>query len=192
MKTKIFLLFFFFVIKLESQTVSNLGVVLNQIDSSITKINSGLTNINNIRVKYNSPPDLTFLQNHVYASFARNKSINDSAKVSVEYTLNEISVKYENPGREDFLGDFIADRLIELKGVYLVKDKNEIIETGNIFYSNKDRIPVDEIKNIQNSSLPFTQGKIPEEPFLTSLYEPLIAVSAIVVSVYLFFSVRSK
>jgi len=193
MKTKIFaMFFFFFVIQLKSQTISNLDIFLNQIDSSVITINAGLTNINRIKVNFTSPPSLSFLKNQTLTSFAKNKIISDSADVIVGYNLNEAIVKYDNPERENFFGDFLVDRIIELRGSAFIQNKSEITGSEKMFLHYKDKISVDEIKNLQNSSLSFTEGKIPEEPFLSSLYEPLIAVSAIAVSVYLFFTVRSK
>jgi len=53
-------------------------------------------------------------------------------------------------------------------------------------------VKVEEIKYLQNESFPFTTGKIPPEPFLSAIAEPLIAIGTAAAVVILFFSVRSK
>ena len=55
-----------------------------------------------------------------------------------------------------------------------------------------DTIALDKIDDLENKAYNFTRSEKPEEPFLSGLTEPLIAVSAIAVSIYLLFSVRSN
>lgn len=51
---------------------------------------------------------------------------------------------------------------------------------------------VSDVKNLENISYPFTQAQLPAEPFLASVYEPVIAVGVTAITVILFFTVRSK
>ena len=59
-------------------------------------------------------------------------------------------------------------------------------------FSIIDTVKVDELKYLQSESFPFTKGKIPPEPFLSGIAEPLIAIGVAAAVVILFFSVRSK
>ena len=63
--------------------------------------------------------------------------------------------------------------------------------TENI-YDKSDTVLFDEIKSLSNSSLPFTKGEAPAEPFFASLWEPVIAVGTAIVTIFLFFTIRSK
>ena len=58
--------------------------------------------------------------------------------------------------------------------------------------SEEDRVPFSDIVKIENRALPFTQGRIPDEPLFSSLLEPIIAIGTTVVTVFLLFSVRSN
>ena len=92
--------------------------------------------------------------------------------------------------RDGLLGDEKVPRILELKGNYLIKNSKETVKTFEYFYA--DTISVDEIKSVENISYPFTQAEVPAEPFFSNLWEPVIAIGAAAVAVYLFFSVRSK
>ena len=55
-----------------------------------------------------------------------------------------------------------------------------------------DTISYDNFAFIENNSLPFTNANVPSEPFLPSIIEPVIAITAIAVTIILFFTVRTK
>ncbi|GAB4135383.1 MAG: hypothetical protein Fur0015_08240 [Ignavibacteriales bacterium] len=193
MKTRnILLLLFCFVIQIKSQTVTNIDLFYNQIDSVVIKIKRELSGVEKIKLEFISPADLSYLKSHVFYSFAKNKIISDTANDAVEFKIDKASVRYENLEKENFLGEFIADRFIEVSGSYLIKKNSDIVFSHDIHEEYSDKVSASDIKELENNSLPFTQGKFPAEPFFNSLYEPIIAVSAIAISVYLFFSVRSK
>ena len=82
---------------------------------------------------------------------------------------------------------WLADKLF-----YLAKDEEKTILTGEFNISKIDSINYDDISKLENFSLPFTRGDLPPEPIAPSIIEPLIAISSAVLTVVLFFTVRSK
>jgi hypothetical protein len=62
----------------------------------------------------------------------------------------------------------------------------------DFYYESIDTVEFDEIQTLENPSYPFTQGRIPTEPFMSNLFEPLVALTTAAVVIALFFKVRSK
>ena len=156
----------------------------NEIPYSQNKINLSLT-LGNAYSIFN---------NQIISSITKkNKSIVDSNikdALTINYVIDKAGVQYEDMFRDGLLGDEKVPRILELKGNYLIKNSKETVKTFEYFYA--DTISVDEIKSVENISYPFTQAEVPAEPFFSNLWEPVIAIGAAAVAVYLFFSVRSK
>ncbi len=92
--------------------------------------------------------------------------------------------------RDGWFGAHYVQRYCALYGNYL---QSFSVEGKKDFeFSIIDTVKVEEIKYLQNESFPFTKGKIPPEPFLSAIAEPLIAIGTAAAVVILFFSVRSK
>jgi hypothetical protein len=106
----------------------------------------------------------------------------------LSYTIDKTFTQYTNIFRDGFLGPFLVQREIFLKGSYLysVSGKKEFA------FNSIDTVKVDDIKNLENVSYKFTNGTIPPEPFFTGLFEPVVALGTAAAAVILFFTVRSK
>jgi hypothetical protein len=108
----------------------------------------------------------------------------------VNYTLEGTKTNYGEYFQNRLFGDFYTQREITLSGNYLLF--LPVMSVHHFSYTFRDTINVDEIKNVENVSFPFTQGKQPAEPFFSSVYEPIIGIGAAALTVILFFTVRSK
>lgn len=77
-------------------------------------------------------------------------------------------------------------------GSYLIVKSNNMIQPFEYAAAKTDTIKLEEISALENQTLPFTQAKIPAQPLLTSLLEPIIVVGTLIVTVILLFTVRGK
>ncbi|MDP1993749.1 MAG: hypothetical protein Q8K40_00745, partial [Ignavibacteria bacterium] len=119
------------------------------------------------------------------------KEINDkSGKIQVQFVLTEVKVEYDEPERKSLFGSFVVKRILHFSGNYSIISESTNVK--NFSYTLNDEVPYENIEMLENSSFPFTQGKIPAEPFFSSLLEPAIALGSAAAAVYIFFSARSK
>ena len=92
--------------------------------------------------------------------------------------------------RDGWFGAHYVQRHCSLFGNYLQSFSAE--GKKEFEFSIIDTVKVEDIKYLQNESFPFTKGKIPPEPFLSGIAEPLIAISVAAAVVILFFTQRSS
>ena len=114
----------------------------------------------------------------------------DSSSITINFTIDIAKVSYGDLFRESLFGEFYTTRNLTLSGNYIVF--SSAVKTYNFNFSYNDTVSTSDIKNIENSSYPFTQAQLPTEPFISSIYEPVIAVGATALTVILFFTIRSK
>lgn len=122
----------------------------------------------------------------------RGSEKNNSAKVN--FVMDNAIVTYGEPERKSLLGSFYSTRKLEISGnyVYAANSNSAFSEQKKYNFAFIDTILVEDIDKVENRSYPFTQGILPSEPFISSLFEPVIAVGAAALAVILFFSIRSK
>ncbi|OGU60298.1 MAG: hypothetical protein A2X64_03645 [Ignavibacteria bacterium GWF2_33_9] len=120
------------------------------------------------------------------------KVFTKSTKINVlnlKIALNEFNIIYQNSSSGNILRtiDFHPNCIIEEKSGELSKFEN---------YQNNfsDYLNSEDISYIEDVTLPITKGKFPPEKssWIDEILEPAIVVSASVLSVILFFSVRTK
>jgi hypothetical protein len=197
MMVKIKTLFFFFICSLLfAQSKSNLEMINGLVDSSAILVASTLNNTDSaFDLDVNSPKEYTELNQRIVTSLVRNKiKLNlDSLETNkINYSLSQVSVQYSDLFRDGLFGDYLLERNFILSGEYSIQ-KFSTISAADIFsYTAIDTISYDNYRVVENNSIPFTKGKVPESPFFPSIFEPVVAITTVVVSVILFFSVRSK
>jgi hypothetical protein len=196
---KILVLLFLFLIgtKLIFAQKSNLQVFYTLVDSSTGGIISRLQNSEKeIKLKLDLGSSYSVFENQIIGSFVKNNfNVNtseDSIKriTSINYILDNAKVIYGDIFRDGLLGNYFIPRKVFISGNYLINSKKIIVQNFN--YSFKDTVLVDNLKNLENYSFPFTKGEVPSEPFFSSLFEPLIAIGTAAIAVFLFFTIRSK
>ena len=104
------------------------------------------------------------------------------------YTIEKPLTQYSHIFRDGFLGPFLVQREISLKGNYFYSGSGK----KDFSFACIDTVKVDDIKNLENVSFKFTNGTLPPEPFFTGLFEPVVALGTAAAAVILFFTVRSK
>jgi hypothetical protein len=198
MKIKSFylaLLIFCFGLNTLAQTKTNLEKIDSLISQSVNQIDS-LTNPNEeVFLEITTPASIEILKGKIISAFSKHyKLINskENAKREINYFLENVDIDYSNPQKEGFFGSFVVERTIKLSGNILIRDERNSIKTIPINNSINDRVYLDEIRLLEDSSLPFTQSEIPAVPILSNLFEPIVVVGTLIVTTILLFTVRSK
>lgn len=173
-----------------AQSKSNMEIITNLVGKSVSE--TGLKESQSeFSLHLLSPTNYEILNNVASSFFSTGNKINSQSSLKVEYSITDLQVNYPDVFRDGWFGNFLLEREIKLNGNYSIaengKRKSEMFSI-----SAKDTVSYDELSFIENPSLPFTRGNVPEEPFFSGIWEPVVAVAAIVTTVYLFFSVRSN
>lgn len=198
MKIKSFylaLLIFCFGLNTLAQTKTNLEKIDSLISQSVNQIDL-LTNPNEeVFLEINTPASFEILKGEIISEFSKNyKLINskENTKWEINYFLENVDIDYSNPQKESFFGSFVVERTIKLSGNITIRDERNFIKTIPINNITNDKVYLDEIRLLENSSLPFTQSEIPAIPILSNLFEPIVVVGTLIVTTILLFTVRSK
>jgi len=183
-------LFIFFTVQVYGQTKTNLDLFFQLADSAATDLQLHLKDEKNIQIDFVLGKDYQVFQNSILSHFPLNELPNESQKTTVHFTVTEANVVYGEPERSGLFGSFRIERQINFAGNYSIVSNSR--EVRNFSYSVSNELPYDELSTVENSSFPFTEGKIPAEPFFSSLLEPVIALGSAAAAVYIFFTARSK
>jgi hypothetical protein len=182
--------------KIQSQTKSNLEIFYKMADSAAISAAQNIPlNKNDVKVDLGTGTIFSVFNNQIIASFQKSgKNIlsgpkNDSSSSEISFIIDKANVNYSELFQEKLFGDFYTQRQIAVSGNYVILPG---IVSHNFSYSYRDTVNTDEIKNIENNALSFTQGKVPAEPLFSSIYEPIIVTGAAALTVILFFTIRSK
>lgn len=185
----------------KAQTLSNLEIFYSLVDSAshqtaddILKLVPEAALTTELGIYY------TVFENQIFSGLSsKGLKVKRGAGITndipnLNFLINNAEVKYGEQKRDGFLGDFIVTRELILQGSYLLSSSEDasLTKMNEFSFTYSDQVKVEEIEKIENRSFPFTSGILPQEPFFSSILEPVIAVSAAAVAVILFFSVRSK
>lgn len=192
------IIFFFFILcqLLFAQTKTNLELINELIDSSSSQIAEKLTESNSkYELNISSPKEFKELNHRIVTSFAINKiniDLDSTVEHKINYSLSKVSVQYSDLFKDGLFGDYLMERKVFLSGDYSIRKSSEILAADIFNYTATDTISYDKYSFAENNSLPFTKGNNPDAPFFPSILEPVVAITTVVVSVILFFSVRTK
>jgi len=192
MSAKRSFLFLFVVLSLQifGQTKTNLSLFFQLADSAATNLQQNLQNVNEYKIDFALGKDYAVFQNLILAHFQNKEINNEAGKILVHFALADVSVMYSEPERKGLFGSLWVTRTLRFSGNYSINTTTVVVK--DFSYVVNDEIPFEDIASIENSSFPFTQGKIPVEPFFSSLLEPAIALGSAAAAVYIFFTARSK
>lgn len=147
-------------------------------------------------IDFSSPNDLRIFKNKFVMELDKYcdsiTTVQSEAGTVLDFTLEKTGVKYNDTFRDGLFGNYLVERESTIGGSYNISKNGSITVSSSFNLSKVDTVKYDEISSLENHSLPFTSDEIPDEPFFSSLVEPLIAVGSAVVTILLFFTVRSK
>jgi len=179
------------------QTKTNLQVLYSLNDSLVNQIVENIPQKNDkIILTLNLGESYSIFSNHIKNDFIKNgKEIftipQEELKLpEINIVLEEAGVQYGEVDRDGWFGDYYVPRTLLIKGHYLNTASNNGLQ--QYFITAIDTVKVEELKSLENNSFPFTKGNIPAEPFLSSVWEPIIAIGVAAAAILLLFSVRSK
>lgn len=172
------------------QTKTNLELFFQLADSSANELADVIGSDKNVQIDFVLGKDYQVFQNSILSRFQNKVIDKKSGKIKVQFVLTEVKVAYDEPERKGLFGSFFVKRNVQFSGNYSIISESTNVKAFS--YGIYSEIPFDDIEAVENSSFPFTQGKIPAEPFFSSLLEPAIALGSAAAAVYIFFSARSK
>jgi len=188
-------IFLLFQTSIYSQSISNLDRFYSLVDSASSLLLKDLGDAKKINLELNLGIDYSIFANQVRGKLLRaGKEIvkTDSSSentLTINFVIDNCFVGYSEPEKDGVFGDFLTERSIELLGNYFISNQSQV---KDFKLTVKDTINVEDVEEVENRSFPFTQGELPPEPFFSSLLEPIVAIGAAAVTIFLFFSVRSK
>lgn len=189
-KGSFLLLFLLLSFSAYGQTKTNLELFFQLADSAANGLVQNLGNERNVQIDFVLGKDYQVFQNSILSHFQNKEIDKESGKIQVQFVLTEVRVEYDEPERKSLFGSFFVKRNMHFSGNYSIISESTMVK--DFSYTINDDIPYENIEAVENSSFPFTQGKIPAEPFFSSLLEPAIALGSAAAAVYIFFSARSK
>ena len=199
MKTKPFIIPILFLIISGSsiaQTQTNLDVIYKLINRSVSRTDSILGAKKTINLTFTSTPILEVLKPKIFQAFGEGGFSLTASTVesnpAVNYTVTSLKVAYGNPFSDGLFGGLLLEREVSFNYSLTVTGTEKTIKTFSYRENQIDTVKVDEISGLENQTLPFTQSSIPSTPLLSNLWEPIIVVGTLIVTIVLLFSIRSK
>lgn len=179
-----------------AQTKTNIDVFYKLIDKSVSRADSILGTKQTINLLFTSSPILEVLKPKIFQTFNEHgylltSSINESNS-ALNYTVTSLKVVYTNPFSDGLFGGLMMEREISFNYSLTITKADKTIKSFNFIESQIDTVKLNEISVLENQTLPFTQSTIPSTSLLSNLWEPIIVVGTLIVTIVLLFSIRSK
>ncbi len=174
--------------------MTNLERLTSLVDSSSSKIVLAVQDTSSIyNLSNNTPSEYSILDNRVISGLSKSGlKISETGSNILTYTISNAGVEYTDLFRDGLFGDYLLERRFDLNGNFVITKLGRNIKSDTFELTLTDTINYDNLASVENNSLPFTKAIPPSEPFMPSIIEPVIAITAVAVTVILFFSVRSK
>ncbi|TSA26157.1 MAG: hypothetical protein D4R68_07795 [Ignavibacteriales bacterium] len=199
MKTKPFIIpILFLLISVSSiaQIKTNLDVIYKLIDRSVSRADSILGTKQTINLSFTSSPILEVLKPKIFQTFNEHGYLLTSSTIesnqAVNYTVTSLKVEYRNPFSDGLFGGLLLYREISFNYSLTITRADKTIKSLSYIESQIDTVKFDEISRLENQMLPFTQSSIPSTPLLSNLWEPIIVIGTLIVTIVLLFSIRGK
>lgn len=180
-----------------SQNLSNLEAFYKLADSSVAGILKTLPKGNTrLQLKLDLPEGYSVFRNKIIQELTKNgKNVlfsSDSLAPMLNIGVDRAIVVYSSPFRKGFWGSYKSGRTVSLRGNFVLAEGGHVSKAENFSFARTDTVMYDDLRSLEDPSIPFTRGDIPPEPLFSTLWEPVVALGTAAVAVYLFFTVRSK
>ena len=192
-KIKYFIIFFFFAfgyIRAYEKDISTNKQILDSIFNSFFSKNAILLKTKKItQIGVSEIDQFSYFQNKFINELVSNDiKVDNNSAITIKLNFDEFEIQYLESKDE-------LTRVININVNLFLIDKNgqiNLLDKLNTTY--KDQIKAEDISAIENNLFPFTKGKIPKprKSLFDEIIEPIVVVSAAVLTVVLFFSVRTK
>ena len=118
----------------------------------------------------------------------------DSVFADVRIDSIKLNTRYKNISTSKVLGDKTVDREISVSYyVSLVrKDDGTVLYSEKITESSKDNFKLDDLNRVESGNYGFLKGSLPEESFMGKYLLPIVLLGASVITIVLFFVIRSE
>lgn len=185
-------LFLFIILSFQvyGQTKTNLELFFQLADSAANNLQMNLKDEKNFQIDFVLGKDYQVFQNSILSHFPNKEIKDETGKILVHFALTDVKVEYSELERKGLFGSLWIIRTLHFSGNYSINSGTSLVK--DFSYTAKDELHYEDVASVENSSFPFTQGKIPVEPFFSSLLEPAIALGSAAAAVYIFFTARSK
>lgn len=120
--------------------------------------------------------------------YYKNIKVANTTTTTLQLNINEFNINYlevkDNLNREITIN----------ASIYIIEKNGELKLLDNLNTIYNDVIEMDDIDRLENEMFTFTKGKLPKskKSFFDEIIEPVIVVGTAVLTVVLFFSVRTK
>lgn len=189
---KINIIFLWIILSLPLYSATNLEVQDSLAKEFAHEVKTHLekNNINVLKMKINDHEASWLIEQKVNNLLIKNGiSIKDKAMGRLNIIIKKIAPEYDLVKDDDLL-----KRKVELSLEYKIEGKGGLLHSDEFARTFTDTLRKESYLNYETPEHGFTQGNLPKEDlsFLEKYIEPVAIVGAAVLSVYLFFSIRSQ
>ena len=194
-------IFFLFFLCLSSESGASIKTNKQLLDSCLQEYSLQINNLiqeipnTGIFLKFDESPE--YFQDFIISELISKKNkiftkINEAELnqiINIKISFRNFKIEYVLLENDTYRRDF------ELEANSFIIDKNgEITNLKNFYSRMQDTLNSYELQIIEDPIYPFTKGKVPtsKSNWYDEILEPAIIITASIVSVVLFFTVRSK
>lgn len=188
MKIKNFLVVFaIFSLISFAQSKKNLELIFEFVDNSLSEVKRSPGK--NFVLKFNAVDNLDVIKGRV--AYNLKDFSGEGVETELIYTVDSLSVNYPEMFRDGLFGDYFLVRNVNYSGYYSIIENNKPEENRKFSFNEQDTVSHNELSLIETQAIDFTKGEVPAESFFDGFVETSIAVGAAVLSIVLFFIIRS-
>lgn len=183
---------FLFIFNCSAQVKNNLQLYNELVDSSITIVVSFIPDtVKTLKLDSGGGPFEIFNSEVINNLSKRGYHlVNGNNAFGIQYVVKDAVTSYGDVFRAGLLGDYYVPRKLTLSGS--INFSGNTIFSRDFYYSSLDTVKTEDIESLENTAYAFTRGKLPAEPFFSSILEPVVVIGTAALAVILFFTIRSK
>ncbi|NLT51777.1 MAG: hypothetical protein GXX85_12770 [Ignavibacteria bacterium] len=187
----ILFLFALHIITCEAQPLKNLDIFFNFTDELFNEISSEIPDT--LKTEFTGDNSYNILRNQfIFKSYASGKTESSASDNTLSVNIKNASVKYEYSGGANIISSYDIKRSVFFEGTYIIYKDGTASFSSEFNKAFSDTLEFEMIEDVETQGIDFTKGEKPGGNFFSSIAEPLIAVAAIAVTIYLLFTVRSN
>lgn len=193
---KIILITFLVVLNISSfaQQKTNIEIFFELSDSVAVVMNDFVKTDDDLFVQFNLVGDYKIFENRIITNLSNVRKnflfLESGQKNKLILSFERVVTNFSEPFRLSIFGNHKVERRLNIKGTLnLIGETNS---TKNFSITHKDTLDYSSVNEVISEGFPFTKDTIPEPPFFSSIIEPIALISAAAITIYLFFSVRSR